>query len=122
MDDQAETVLMRIIRGSGLDGLKAMDYKNGPIIRPIMDFKKSQILKFLDYNKIDYHIDYTNLQRDYTRNKIRLDIIPQIEKINPNFKKSLVNLSEVSKNDYEILKDIEDEIFEKILVKKVKTN
>ena len=120
MDDQAETVLMRIIRGSGLDGLKAMDYKNGHIIRPIMDFKKSQILKFLDYNKIDYHIDYTNLQRDYTRNKIRLDIIPQIEKINPNFKKSLVNLSEVSKSDYEILKDIEDDIFEKILVKKVK--
>ena len=120
MDDQAETVLMRIIRGSGLDGLKAMDYKNDYIIRPIMDFKKSEILKFLDQFNIAYHIDYTNLQTDYTRNKLRLEIIPQIEKINPNFKNSLVNLSEVSKNDYDILKKIEDDALEKVLVKKEK--
>ena len=120
MDDQAETVLMRIIRGSGLDGLKAMDYKNDYIIRPIMNFKKSEILKFLDQFNIAYHIDYTNLQTDYTRNKIRLEIIPQIEKINPNFKNSLVNLSEVSKNDYDILKEIEDDALEKVLVKKEK--
>lgn len=117
-DDQAETVLMRIIRGSGLDGLRAMDYKNKDIIRPIMDFTKSEILEFLDEEKISYHIDYTNLETDYTRNKIRLEIIPEIEKINPNFKNSLVSLSEIAKSDYKILRKVEDEKLEKILIKK----
>lgn len=117
-DDQAETVLMRIIRGSGLDGLRAMDYKNKDIIRPIMDFTKSEILEFLDEEKISYHIDYTNLEIDYTRNKIRLEIIPEIEKINPNFKNSLISLSEIAKSDYKIIRKVEDKKLEKILIKK----
>ena len=121
-DDQAETVLMRIIRGSGLDGLRAMDYKNKDVIRPIMDFSKSEILEFLDEFKIPYHIDYTNLETDYTRNKIRLEIIPEIEKINPNFKNSLVSLSEIAKNDYDILREIEDKKLEKIIIKKEKNH
>lgn len=119
-DDQAETVLMRIIRGTGLDGLRAMDYKNEDIIRPIMDFSKGEILEFLDENKISYHIDYTNLETDYTRNKIRLEIIPDIEKINPNFKNSLVSLSEIAKNDYDILREIEDKKLDEIIRKKDK--
>lgn len=119
-DDQAETVLMRIIRGTGLDGLRAMDYKNEDIIRPIMDFSKGEILEFLDENKISYHIDYTNLETDYTRNKIRLEIIPEIEKINPNFKNSLVSLSEIAKNDYDILREIEDKKLDEIIRKKDK--
>ncbi|MDU5913278.1 MAG: tRNA lysidine(34) synthetase TilS [Anaerococcus vaginalis] len=119
-DDQAETVLMRIIRGTGLDGLRAMDYKNEDIIRPIMDFSKGEILEFLDENKISYHIDYTNLETDYTRNKIRLEIIPDIEKINPNFKNSLVSLSEIAKNDYYILREIEDKKLDEIIRKKDK--
>lgn len=118
MDDQAETVLMRIIRGTGLDGLKAMEYKNGKIIRPIMDFSKNEILGFLDKYDIDYHIDKTNLEKDYTRNKIRLDVIPEIEKINPNFKKSLISLSEIAKDDYSILKKLEDDFLENVEFKK----
>ena len=117
-DDQAETVLMRIIRGTGLDGLRAMEYKNEDIIRPIMDFSKSEILEFLDENKISYHIDYTNLETDYTRNKIRLEIIPEIEKINPNFKNSLVSLSEIAKNDYDILREVENKKLDEIIRKK----
>ena len=111
---------MRIIRGTGLDGLRAMDYKNEDIIRPIMDFSKGEILEFLDENKISYHIDYTNLETDYTRNKIRLEIIPEIEKINPNFKNSLVSLSEIAKNDYDILREIEDKKLDEIIRKKDK--
>ncbi|WP_311492632.1 tRNA lysidine(34) synthetase TilS, partial [uncultured Anaerococcus sp.] len=73
MDDQAETVLMRIIRGTGLDGLRAMDYKNGKLIRPILNIKKSEILSYLDEKGIAYAIDSTNFENDYTRNKLRLD-------------------------------------------------
>lgn len=118
MDDQAETVLMRIIRGVGLDGLRAMEYKNKSVIRPILDFSKSEILKALAYFDISYNIDSTNLQTDYTRNKLRLDVIPELEKINPNLKKSLVNLSDIAKNDYLILKNVEDKTLHKIIINK----
>ena len=91
-DDQAETVLMRIIRGSGLDGLRAMDYRTGNIIRPILDIKKKEILEYLDENNIPYAIDHTNFENDYTRNKVRLDIIPILEEINPNVIDSVFSL------------------------------
>ncbi len=95
-DDQAETVLMRVIRGTGIEGLRAMTYKNKDIIRPILDIRKKDLLRYLDEEKIPYHIDITNQQTDYTRNKLRLDLIPQLEKINPNFKQALVNLSHLA--------------------------
>lgn len=119
-DDLAETVLMRIIRGTGFDGLIAMDYKNNHIIRPILDFRKKDILRFLDENKIPYHIDYTNFQTDYRRNKIRLEIMPEIEKINPKFIDSLVNLSDFAKDNKEILKDYEEDIYKNLI--KIKDN
>ena len=102
-DDQAETVLMRIIRGTGLDGLKAMDYKSGNIIRPILDIKKSEIIAYLDFKKIPYAIDHTNFENDYTRNKIRLDIIPKLEEINPRVVDQIYSLSELAKDDLEVL-------------------
>lgn len=102
-DDQAETVLMRIIRGTGLDGLRAMDYKSGNIIRPILDIKKSEIIAYLDFKKIPYAIDHTNFENDYTRNKIRLDIIPKLEEINPRVVDQIYSLSELAKDDLEVL-------------------
>lgn len=110
-DDQAETVLMRIIRGTGLDGLRAMDYKSGNIIRPILDIKKSEILAFLDSKNIAYAIDHTNFENDYTRNKIRLDIIPKLEDINPRVIDQIYNLSELAKDDLEILDEVIDDKF-----------
>ncbi|MDD7305830.1 MAG: tRNA lysidine(34) synthetase TilS [Peptoniphilaceae bacterium] len=114
-DDQAETILMRIIRGTGLDGLKAMDYKSEDIIRPILSFSKKEILSYLDMENINYHIDSTNLQTDYTRNRIRLEIIPKIEEINPSFKDSLINLSLIAKDDLSIIESIENESFFNLL-------
>lgn len=110
-DDQAETVLMRIIRGTGLDGLMAMQFKSNDLIRPILNFSKKEILEYLDHENIPYNLDYTNLETDYTRNKLRLEIIPQIEKINPSFKDSLINLSLIAKDEVSIIKEIENESF-----------
>lgn len=115
LDDQAETVLMRIIRGTGIEGLRAMDYKNADIIRPILDIRKSEILAYLNENNIAYAIDKTNLETDYTRNKIRLELIPWIEKINPNFKNSLVNLSKLSRQEIEISDSYLANIYEECL-------
>ena len=109
-DDQAETVLMRIIRGTGLDGLRAMDYKSGNIIRPILNIKKSEIIAYLDSKKIPYALDATNFENDYTRNKIRLDIIPKLEEINPKAIDQICSLSELAKDDLEVLDGV---IYEK---------
>lgn len=118
LDDQAETVLMRIIRGTGVEGLRAMDYRNGDIIRPILDIKKAKILDYLNSEQIPYAIDKTNFTTDYTRNKIRLDIIPEIEKINPNFKESLVKLSEIAADEISISDSYIKNIYEDIIIRR----
>lgn len=111
-DDQSETVLMRITRGTGLDGLRAMDYKNGNIIRPILNIKKREILAYLDKNKIPYAIDHTNFENDYTRNKVRLDVIPKLEEINPNVIDSIYKLSDLARDDLEIIEEVVREKFQ----------
>ena len=113
-DDQAETILMRIIRGTGLDGLRAMDYKSGNIIRPILNIRKSEILSYLDMNNISYAIDHTNFENDYTRNKVRLDIIPALSEINPNVIESLFKLSMIARDDLSILDKVVDNKFNEI--------
>lgn len=104
MDDQAETILMRIIRGTGLDGLKGIEYKSGSIIRPILDISKSEIEEYINKEKISYVEDSTNKENDYNRNKIRNLLIPEIENnYNPNFKEALINLSNLAVEDSEFL-------------------
>lgn len=119
-DDQAETVLMRMIRGSGLDGLCAMDYKNGDIIRPILSFSKKEIIEYLNKNNIPYALDKTNFHNDYTRNYIRNEIIRELETINPNVSDSLFTLSQTLKDDKILIDHVIDEEFTKLVVEKKK--
>lgn len=104
-DDQAETIIMRMIRGTGLDGLAGMDYRKDNIIRPILNFEKNEILAYLDENNIPYAIDQTNLSNDYTRNFVRNEIIPKMEEINPKTVDNIYSLSKLVKNDLEIIDD-----------------
>lgn len=121
MDDQAETMLFRMIRGTGLDGLAAMDYKNGRIIRPILSFQKSEILAYLDQNNIAYAIDATNLENDYTRNYIRNEIFPRLEQINFNAKANFFNLSDLIKDDLEIINEIIEDLYKSIIISECDT-
>lgn len=116
MDDQAETMLFRMIRGTGLDGLAAMDYKNGRIIRPILSFQKLEILAYLDQNNIAYTIDATNLENDYTRNYIRNEIFPRLEQINSSAKANFFNLSDLIKDDLEIIDEIIIDLYKSTVV------
>ena len=120
LDDQAETVLMRIIRGTGTRGLSGIKYKSPmvdalmrvaagldddelrknaksldiSIIRPLLDVPRTAIEKYCTENQLQPRIDHTNVETDYTRTRIRLELIPQIEKdYNPNFKETLVRLA-----------------------------
>lgn len=116
-NDQVETLLQRIIRGTGIDGLVGMEYKVRNIIRPILDIKRIELERFLDDNGYKYCIDKTNLETVYGRNKIRLDLIPYLEQnYNPKFQDSLFRLSQTVKNDREIIESSVNKAFEDVLV------
>lgn len=91
-DDQVENFLFRLIRGSGIEGLKGIETR-GKYIRPINHIYKKDILGYLDKNQISYCIDKTNFENEYTRNSIRLDLIPFIEnRYNSRFKDKIFDL------------------------------
>ena len=84
-DDSVETFLLNLSRGTGINGLKGIMPKNGFIVRPMLEVVREDILEYLHRLNQDYVTDSTNLENVYTRNKIRLDIIPLFKQINPSF-------------------------------------
>jgi tRNA(Ile)-lysidine synthase len=104
LNDQAETVLMRILRGAGLKGLGAIKFRNGNIIRPLLNVSRKDILAYLRKNKMPYRIDKTNLGTDFTRNKIRNQLLPELEKsFNPNIQEVLYKFSRSAADDYDFI-------------------
>ena len=100
-DDQIETFLFKLIRGTSLQGLEGIKVKNNNIIRPISEIYKKDILEYLNKNKIQYKIDKTNFENEFTRNSIRLDLIPFIEeRYNIKFKDKIFSLiKEIRENN-----------------------
>ena len=80
-NDQAETVLMNIIRGTGLDGLRGMDFSREKIIRPLLGIEREEIEKYCIKHGLNPRTDSSNLECVYTRNRIRLNLIPYIQKL-----------------------------------------
>ena len=100
-DDQIETFLFRLTRGTSLQGLEGIKIKNNNIIRPISEIYKKDILEYLNKNEIQYKIDKTNFENEFTRNSIRLDLIPFIEeRYNIKFKDKIFSLiKEIRENN-----------------------
>jgi tRNA(Ile)-lysidine synthase len=92
-NDAAETQLLRIIKGTSIDGLKGIAFQNNNIIRPLISSNKKEILDYAVRNNIKYFQDESNFENVYQRNKIRNQIIPIIEEINPNFLEAFEKLS-----------------------------
>ncbi len=82
-EDNVETVLMNIVRGTGLSGLEGIKPRNGHILRPLLCVSRREIEDFLAARQQSYVTDSTNLVDDIARNKMRLNIIPQLKEINP---------------------------------------
>ena len=120
-DDLVETVLLRIFRGTGLLGLRAIlplsKYKNLTVIRPLLFLEKREILDFLSKNKIPYMVDKSNFENEFLRNKIRLDILPYLAKTFPNIKENLYNLAVTSSQDYEFISSFATQTLEKLILK-----
>lgn len=82
-NDNAETLILNLCRGTGLKGLTGIPPKNGKIIRPLLTFSTQEILQYIEKQNLTFQTDRTNLSEEYNRNKVRLSILPELEKINP---------------------------------------
>ncbi len=102
-NDQAETILMRICRGTGLEGIRGMEYKRDNIIRPLLDVDRLQIEEYVNGIGIEAVTDSSNLHTDYFRNRIRLNVIPVINEASGlDITENLLRLSKivVAEDDY----------------------
>ncbi len=88
-DDQLETFLINIIRGTGLKGLTGIPVRNGQIIRPLLFASREEILEYAGKNKIHFREDSSNISDKYLRNKVRHRLIPLLETMNPEFRFTL---------------------------------
>ncbi|MDI6759727.1 MAG: tRNA lysidine(34) synthetase TilS [Candidatus Brocadiaceae bacterium] len=118
-DDNAETVLHRIIRGTGLTGLAGMrpvrEISRGSgirLIRPLLSTWRQEVLDYLREKEVGYRIDSSNLQAGYLRNRIRLELLPLLGEYNPRVKESLVRLAETAGKEYAILEEEAKKIIE----------
>lgn len=122
--DQVETVLMHIIRGTGLSGLAGMSYvsllpefdSELPIVRPLLDVWKEDILIYCQQNDLQYVVDETNQESTYFRNWLRNELIPQIEQVNPKFKQGIQRMSNVISAEADILTKIQAESLKQVVV------
>lgn len=116
LNDQAETVLMRIMRGTGLQGLRGIEYsrENG-IIRPLLDVERKEIEDYCEIHNLNPRIDESNLENIYTRNKIRLELIPYMkDNFNTNLIESIVRMSNNLRTDSDYIESDAEEKFKNI--------
>lgn len=100
LDDQAETILYRIIRGTGIRGLAGMEFmRPDGIIRPMLGIKRSHVAEYARLQGIPYKSDTTNDDTRLARNNIRADIIPLLEKINPQAVRSIASLANIAREE-----------------------
>lgn len=111
-DDQAEEILLRLFRGTGLKGLSGMAMKNKNIIRPLLTTSKSTLLSYLQSSNIDYCLDSSNADRAMLRNRLRLDLLPLIKQnFNPSLQTTLLQTSEILREEDRLLDDILQQTF-----------
>lgn len=96
-DDLAETFFINVCRGTGIKGLTGIKPINGDILRPLLSFPRTEILKYIEENQLGYRTDSTNTSTDYVRNRIRLQVIPVFKDINPGFRETMEENCEVLK-------------------------
>ena len=95
LDDQAETILMRLIRGSGSEGLRGVHQilalsESVKLIRPMLHITRAEVIEHCNHYDLAFRSDSSNFSTDFTRNRIRLELLPILETFNPRVKQSLV--------------------------------
>ena len=123
MKDNAETMLLNIIRGSGLTGLEGIQAEEyGKYIRPLINCTREEIEEYCEKNNLQPRIDSTNKENIYRRNIIRNKLLPQLQELNPNIVESLSNLSKIVKVQNMHIKNEVENIYNKIATEELNTN
>jgi tRNA(Ile)-lysidine synthase len=120
-----ETILMHILRGSGLSGLRGMDYRSLPnpwsdqipLIRPLLSTRREDILTYLAEHNLVPVSDLSNLDVTFFRNRLRHELLPNLEEYNPHIRDNLLRMAQITRDDYFFLQQIVSEAWGKILVR-----
>lgn len=104
-DDNAETVLYRVIKGTGLVGLKGISEKRNCFYRPLLKTTRAEIVDYCEKNNLSPNFDSSNMDTTYRRNYLRLNVLPALEKVNPAVKDSLNTLAEVANSENAIIEE-----------------
>ena len=116
-DDSVETVLLNLIRGTGIKGLTGIKPRNGHIIRPLLCVSRQEIEDWLHKEGQPYITDSTNLETDYTRNKIRLQLLPLMRAINPDADNAIALTAAHLQESYAIYRNTVDNALDAIVTK-----
>ncbi len=118
LEDQSETVLFHILRGTGLSGLIGMKERQGNYLRPLLDYRKKELIDFLKSREIDFVTDSSNFDTKYSRNKIREDIIPYIDReLGVDSNKKIHEMSKLIKADEDFLNDYVEKKYNELVLK-----
>lgn len=116
-NDQAETILFRLMRGTGIEGLCGIKVSRDKIIRPILCLSRKEVEEYIDINNLNPRIDKSNFEKIYNRNKIRLDIIPYIkENFNEDIIQTLNRMSVLLQKDNEFIEKSARSFYEKYCI------
>lgn len=118
--DQAETILMHLIRGTGAEGLRGMFIDKDDIIRPLLNITREDIEKSVKELELEYRTDKSNLQTRYARNKIRIKLLPILRKYNPQIENNLVKTGEIIREDNNFIEKEVLKYYNKYIQKKDK--
>ncbi|MBU1042826.1 MAG: tRNA lysidine(34) synthetase TilS [Candidatus Omnitrophica bacterium] len=118
-DDQVETILMRILRGTGIKGLGGIKFlselDNMLLVRPLLDIEKQQILSYLKKNKLKFRVDSSNQEKNYFRNKVRLDVLPLLEQLSPGLKDNIVRIADNAQKTENFIQAKLNPIYQRII-------
>lgn len=113
-DDNLETFVINLTRGTGLEGLTGIPEQNDKIIRPLLFFSRDEILDYAKENKIDWREDSSNASDKYLRNKIRHDLVPMLKEINPNFLNAFQKTQSYLQQSQEMVEDASIMIYQQV--------
>lgn len=119
-NDKIETIIMNLLRGSGLSGLKGIEpIRDNKFIRPLIECERQEIEQYCEQQKLNPRIDKTNFENEYTRNKIRNIVVPYIkQEFNPNIIETLDRLSQVATDESNYIDLQTQKIYQKLLIEK----
>ena len=109
LNDQLETFMINLSKASGIKGLSGIPINENNIIRPLLTISKDEIYEFAKENQVEYREDLSNQKTDYLRNKIRHNVVPELEKINDNFLQNFAKSMEILNQTKNVLNDLINE-------------